>query len=98
MVCFLFFCFLGLHLQHLEVPGLGVESKLQLPAYTTATSMQDPSLIFDLHTTVHGNARSLTHWARPGIKPCVLMDTVGFLTHWATMGILTSLFLKFSPV
>ena len=30
----------------MEVPSLGVESELQLPAYTTATAMQDliPSL------------------------------------------------------
>ena len=36
---------LGLHLQRMEVPRLGAESELQLPAYTTA----------------HGNAGSLTH-------------------------------------
>ena len=35
--------FLELHLQHMEVPRLGVESKLQLPPYTTATAMQDLS-------------------------------------------------------
>ena len=28
-------CFLGPHLQHTEVPGLQVESELQLPAYNT---------------------------------------------------------------
>ena len=39
------FCFLGLHLRHMEVPRLGVELELHLPAYTTA----------------HGNGRSLTH-------------------------------------
>ena len=35
----------------MEVPGLGVESELQLPAYTTvtATTTQDPSLICNLH-------------------------------------------------
>ena len=37
-----FFFFLGLHLQHMEVPRLGVKLELQLPAYTTATAMQDP--------------------------------------------------------
>ena len=46
---FFFFCFLGSHLWHMEVPGLGVESELQLPAYTTATAMQDPSFVCDLH-------------------------------------------------
>ena len=33
---FFFFFYLGLHLQHMEVPRLGVESEIQLPAYTTA--------------------------------------------------------------
>ena len=41
--------FSRLHLQHLEVPGLGAESELQLSAYTTATAMWDPSCICDLH-------------------------------------------------
>ena len=34
---FLFFVFLGLHSQPMEVPRLEVESELQLPAYTAAT-------------------------------------------------------------
>ena len=32
--------FLGPHLQHMEVPRLGVKLELQLPAYTTATATQ----------------------------------------------------------
>ena len=63
-----FFCFLGPHLWYMKVPSLGVESELQLPAYTSATALRDLSLVFDL-TTAHGNAGSLTHRARPGIKP-----------------------------
>ena len=31
------------HLQHMEVPGLGVKSKLQVLAYATATAMPAPS-------------------------------------------------------
>ena len=46
---YLSFVFLGLHLQHLVVPRLGVLSELQLPAYTTATAMWDPRHICDLH-------------------------------------------------
>ena len=38
LFCFLFFCFLGLPSRHMEVPRLGVESQLQLTAYTTALS------------------------------------------------------------
>ena len=33
----------------MEVPRLGVESELQLPAYTTATTTWDLSLVCDLH-------------------------------------------------
>ena len=39
---FLFSVFLGLHPQPMEVPRLGVELELQLPASTTATAMRDP--------------------------------------------------------
>ena len=39
VVLFCFFHFLGLCLQHMEVPRLGIESELQLLAYTTATEM-----------------------------------------------------------
>ena len=45
--------FLGPHPRHMEVPRLGVESELQLPAYNTA----------------HGNVGSLTHWVGPRIEP-----------------------------
>ena len=41
--------FLGLHLWHMEIPGLGVESKLQPMAYATATAMPDLSHICNLH-------------------------------------------------
>ena len=44
---FLPFFFLGPH--HMEVPRLGIESELQLPAYTTATAMWDLSHVCDLH-------------------------------------------------
>ena len=38
---FCFFFFLGPHLSHMKVPGTGVKSELQLPAYTTATVTLD---------------------------------------------------------
>ena len=43
------YLFLGMHLQHMEIPRLGVKSELQLQAYTTATAMLDLSHICDLH-------------------------------------------------
>ena len=36
-----FFFFLGPHLQHVEVPGLGAESELQPSLCTTAMAMPD---------------------------------------------------------
>ena len=37
----------------MEVPRLGVNSELQLLAYTTATAVQDPSHVCDLHHSSH---------------------------------------------
>ena len=37
-----FFFLFRAHLWHMEVSGLGVESELQLPAYTIATATVDP--------------------------------------------------------
>ena len=62
-------CFLGPHLWHMEVPRLGVEWELQLPACATAT--QHLSRVCD-------NARSLTHSARPGIEPATPWFLVRF--------------------
>ena len=46
---FFFFGFLGLHLQHVEVPRRGVASELQLLAQATAKATRDLSYVFDLH-------------------------------------------------
>ena len=43
----------------MEVPRLGVKLELQLPAYTTATGMLDPSHVCNLHHS-YSPARSLT--------------------------------------
>ena len=48
-IIFFLFVFSWLHLQHMEVPRLGVQSELQLLTYATATEMQDLGLICDLH-------------------------------------------------
>jgi len=50
------------HPWHMELPRLGVELELQLPAYAiaSATAMPDPSLCV-AYSTAHGNARSPTH-------------------------------------
>ena len=46
-----YFTFLGPHLWHMGVPRLGVESELQVLAYTAATATRDPSHY--LQTTLH---------------------------------------------
>ena len=46
---FFFFFFLRAAPVHVEVPRIGVERKLQLPAYTAATAMPDPTCVCDLH-------------------------------------------------
>ena len=49
IIIIIIICFLGLHPWQMEVPRLGVESELQLPAYSTATAGPDLSHICDLH-------------------------------------------------
>ena len=79
-VC-LFLVFLGLHLQHMEVPKLGVELELQLPAYTTTTT-QDPSHICNLHHSSHQHRilNQLILNQQPGIEHATSWFLVGFIS------------------
>ena len=75
--------FLGLHLQHMEIPRLGVESELQPPASTTATAPQDPSHICKLH---HGlwPHRIPNPLSKAKDRTCGLLDTrwgLNLLSH-----------------
>ena len=84
--------FLGPHLWHMKVPRLGVKLELWLPAYTTATAMQDLSCICDLHhSSWQHQILSLLSKARDWTG--ILMDTTQVHYHWATMGILRSFLL-----
>ena len=47
------------YFRHMEVPRLGVESELQLPAYTITTAMRDASESAN-YTPAHSNAGSPT--------------------------------------
>ena len=47
--CLFVFFFLWLHLRHMEVPRLGVNSELQLPVYTIAAATHDLSCVCNLH-------------------------------------------------
>ena len=62
----------------MEVPRLGVELELQMPAYTTATATQDPSHTCNLH---HGSGQ---HWilnplSKARERTHILMDTIWVL-------------------
>ena len=81
---FFFFFFLGLHPWHIEVPRIGVELKLQLPAYIIATELPDLSHVRNLHHRPQqrwilnplGKARDWNH---------ILMESSWVQYHWAIM-------------
>ena len=67
----------------MEVPRLGVELELKLPAYTRATAMLDPSLICDLHHSSR-QRRILNPLSEARDQTCVLMDmsqVLNLLSH-----------------
>ena len=61
--CFVLFCFfLGSHLWHMEVPGLGVESEPQPQQHKVQAT-------FVTYSASCSNTGSLTQWKRWGVKP-----------------------------
>ena len=77
--------FLGPYMRHMEVPRLGVEMELQLPAYTTVTAMPDPSHIYKLHQSTQ-QCWILNPLNGATDQMHVFMDSSQVLYHWATMG------------
>ena len=78
-----FLVFLGPHLGHMEVPrSNGSRSCWPTPQSQQCRIRAGSST----YTTAWGNAGSLTHWARPAIKPTFSRILVRFLTCWATTG------------
>ena len=72
--CFsLFYYFIIFKGRTLEVPRLGVESELQLPAFITATAMWDPSSICDLY---HLKLSFLIHKKKEIITPVFVVVVV----------------------
>ena len=57
----------------MDVPRVGVESELELPAYTTATVTPDPSHVCNLH---HGSWQCwiLNALSEARDRTCILMD------------------------
>ena len=81
LLCF----FLGLHLRHVEVPRLGLNSSCS--CWPTLQPQQCwIQAASGTCTIAHSNARSLTHWVRPGTRTRVLMDTSWVRYHWTMTG------------
>ena len=93
--CFFFPFFFsgGLHLQHMEVPRLGVKSELQLPAYITSTAMLELSFTCNLHCSSQQH-QILNPLSKARDRTCILMNTSQICFCWATMGT-PSLHIKF---
>ena len=74
------FFFLGPYPQPMEVPRLGIEQELQLPACTTATAMQSLSHVYDLH---HSSlqCRILNPLREAKDQICIFMDTSQIPLH-----------------
>ena len=91
MVCifpltlFFSFSFLRPHLWYMEVPRLGVELRLQLPAYATARTTLDPSLICNLRWSLWQH-QMLNPLSKARDWTCILMETRQVRFEWATMG------------
>jgi len=71
---FLFSVFLGWHLQHMEVPRLGVQSELQPRTYARATATPDASPDCDLHRS-SWQCQILNPLSKARDQTCVLVDT-----------------------
>jgi len=82
---FIFLVFVGLYWGHMEVPGLGAESELQWPAYTTATATPDPSWVCDLHHSSQQH-RILNPLSEARDRTCILMGASQIPFHWAMTG------------
>ena len=84
-ICLFIYLFLEQHPQHMEVPRLGVESELQLPAYTTDTAMWDLSFVCALHQSSRqcwilnslSEARGRTHNLMVPSQICFCCATTG---------------------
>ena len=68
----------------MEVPRLGIELELQLPAYDTASAMCDPSLVFDLcHSSwQHGIPNPLIEARDQTRVPWILVIFISAAPWW----------------
>ena len=69
----------------MEVPGLGVELEMQLPACTTATATPDSRRICSLHHSLW-QCQILNPLSEARAPTSILMDTSWIHFHYATTG------------
>ena len=74
------FVFLGLHPHHMEVPRLGVELEVELPAYTTPIAMGGSKLVCNLHRSSWQCRIPNTLSKARGIEPVSSQKLVVFVT------------------
>ena len=79
------YCFFMVALWYMEIPRIGVELELQMPAYATVTATRDPSCISNLYHSsqqcwIPDPLNKAMDWT------CILMDTSLIHFHWSTMG------------
>ena len=79
LVCFvcLFIAFQGHTWDIWTFPGEGLNKSYSL---MTQAQQHQISIVSVAYTTAHVNARCLTHWARPGIKPTSSWVLVGLVS------------------
>ena len=82
----LFLLFLGPHPQHMEVPSLGSNQSCSC-WLTPQPQKHQIGAVAVTYTAADGNARSLTHWSRPGIKTTSSRMLVRFITAELQQGI-----------
>ena len=92
-VCLSFFCFLGPHPWHIEVPRLGAESELQLLADTTATATWDPSCVCNLHHSLQ-QPQILNPLSEARIKPAISWFLARFVSAAPQQELLIFIFFK----
>ena len=79
-VCLFVYVFLGLHLWHMEVPRLGIQSELQPLACATATAMPSLSFVCHLHHSLWQH-QILNPLGKARDRTCVLMDNSQIRHH-----------------
>ena len=77
---------MGPHMGHMKVPGLGVDSELQLPAYTTEQHKIRATSACSLHHS-SWQGQILNPPSKGRYQICIFMDTNWVYFHWTTMGI-----------